>query len=215
MNIIFGSRRLGVSDIPTTNEKYPDLAVITIEAVKEGGKSRRLLFNNSACLLLSLESGSVNNIVFGSALDENGVSQVLISNLDMISSGHDLTSYKTSKNRVSFEGSKEKGKAISSSTISKEISKFLELNEDVENEFQLNSFDADGIDSFSMDIITGNKDEDSSNGSDSLIDEIDDEVEVSTGNGNDFNFNESDEKEDIIEMNESKQEYILERSKSF
>lgn len=157
MQIIFGTRRLGVSDIAQTNEKYPEVAVVTIEPSKEGGKSRRVLFNKTAASLLSLEEGAVQNITFGTVvIAADGFKQVLIANRDLLDTNEDLTTYKTSKNRVSFEGTKEKGKAISSSAISGQISSFLGLNEDVTNEFRVNAFDAGGIESYSLDLIVDN-----------------------------------------------------------
>ena len=53
---------------------------------------------------------------------------------------------------MSFDGTKEKGKAISSSTISNEISMFLDLEDDKLNEFRLESFETEGIESFSMNV---------------------------------------------------------------
>lgn len=152
--IIFGSRRLGISDIQATNEKYPNSSVVTIEPSKKGGKSRRVLFNKSAALLLGLEEGTVNNIVFGSVIREDGGVEVLLANADSIDA-EDLTTYKTSKNRVSYDGTKEKGKAISSTTISREISGFLDLDDEAVNEFVLDKRDTEGIESFSMKFMDG------------------------------------------------------------
>lgn len=160
--IIFGTKRLGRSDEAQTNEKYPGKAVVTIEAEKEGGRSRRILFNKTAASLLSLESGSNQEIVFGTVVDDvAGFKSVLLANAALIpgDSETELKRYRTSKNPVSFEDTKEKGKAISSTTLSTEIAEFLGLSNDVEHEFSVSAFnEASEIESFKLEIIKDSTD---------------------------------------------------------
>ena len=148
MNIYFGTKKLGVADTSQSNIKYPDQAVLTVEAEKDAGRSRRITFNAKAGEALGLEGGFTQNIVFGHAVDANGENIVLIANASLIPDQDGMTTYRTSKNKVTFEDSKERGKAISSSTISNQISDFLSLDNTVANEFVLESLDNDGFDSF-------------------------------------------------------------------
>ncbi len=154
MGIIFGTRKLGVADNAYNgNAKYPDMAVITVEAAKEAGKSRRILFNAKAEELLSLESGFIQHVAFGAITD--GVNKLLVNNVSNMDIPEDagITFYKTSKNRVSFEDSKEKGKAITSSRFAKEIIDFLSLNDNEQHEFKVTVYDSNEINAFGMDLI--------------------------------------------------------------
>ena len=58
-----------------------------------------------------------------------------------------MTTYKTSKNNVSYDGTSEKGKAITSSFMCNEISGFLGLDNKT-TEFQLVGFDSDQVEAF-------------------------------------------------------------------
>lgn len=152
MNIIFGSKRLGQTVEKAVNEKYPNQAVVTVEGQKEAKKSRRILFNTKAAELLGLEAGSVQEIVFGS-LETGEVSgkKVLVMNLS--ASGQeagDMKVYKTSKNKVSYSDSKEKGKAITSSHMCAEVFSFLGKNDQENVEFVLNVFNSDEIEAFEL-----------------------------------------------------------------
>lgn len=159
MNIYFGTKKLGVADTAQSNNKYPDQAVLTVEAEKEAGRSRRITFNAKAGEALGLEGGFTQEIVFGHAVNENGENIVLIANASLIPDQEEMTTYRTSKNKVTFEDSKERGKAISSSTISNQIADFLSLDNTVANEFVLESLDNDGFDSFVLKLIlTGEED---------------------------------------------------------
>jgi hypothetical protein len=152
--IIFGTKRLGVSDIPQTNEKYTDKAVVTIESVKEGGKSRRVLFNKSAAEMMLLVAGNIQHLTFGVVVGDDGLKQVLLADVALMENSEDLTCYRTSKNSVSFSNTKEKGKAISSSALTSEITNFLELDESIEHEFTLSSFDeVSEIESFVLKLM--------------------------------------------------------------
>jgi hypothetical protein len=148
--IIFGARKFGVSNTPAVTSKYPNTAVITVEPSKEGGRSRRVLFNAKASEVLNLEMSEVQQIVFGFV---EGETMGLIANASLL--GNDvmesMTTYRTSKNKVSFESTKERGKAISS--IANEIANYYGLDNSVENEFSLESFDTDGVESFSMSVM--------------------------------------------------------------
>jgi hypothetical protein len=94
---------------------------------------------------MNLEKGSVQEIVFGTIdADENGNRAILIANANNLANIEDLTTYKTSKNPVAFEDSKEKGKAISSASLTKEMVSFLDLDEDIEVEYALQPFDVEG-----------------------------------------------------------------------
>lgn len=151
--IIFGAKRFGVTNTPVVTSKYPNTAVITVEPAKEGGRSRRLLFNDRASEILNLESKEVQQIVFGFV---EGEATGLVANASLLGAEvvESMTTYRTSKNRVSFESTKERGKAISSTTIANEIANYYNLDSSVENEFSLEPYDTEGIESFSMSVMT-------------------------------------------------------------
>ncbi len=152
MNIIFGSKRLGQTVERAVNEKYPNQAVVTVEGQKGAKKSRRILFNTKAAELLSLEAGSVQEIVFGS-LETGDVTgrKVLVMNLSAVGQdAGEMTVYKTSKNKVSYADSKEKGKAITSSHMCAEVFSFLSKDDQENVEFVLNVFGSDEIEAFEL-----------------------------------------------------------------
>jgi hypothetical protein len=141
MQIIFGTKRLGKVDSANGSyQKYPEQAVVTLEGDRGHGKSRRFLFNALASEMLGLEKGDVQNVIFGSLVngDEKAV---LISNANNIQDQEGLTIYKTSKNYVAYDDSKEKGKAVSSSVITGDIAEFLGLNDDEAYEFTVGMLD--------------------------------------------------------------------------
>lgn len=151
--IIFGTKRLGQTVTKEVAEKYPDLAVITVEGVKEAKKSRRVLLNSKAAELLNLEIGEIQNLVFASVeMGEVESRQVLIANADTLAEEPEV-SYKTSKNKVAYSDSKEKGKAITSSHVCNEIFTFLSKDDSANIEFQLNAFDNDALEAYSLDAI--------------------------------------------------------------
>lgn len=162
MKIIFGSRRLGIEDgASSSNQKYPDFPVVTIEAAKSAGKSRRILFNSKASEALGLENGFIQELSFGAVIndaDGEGTPEntVLVGNAANIS--HDIVKFKTSKNAVSFEGSKEKGKAVTSSRFAKELIEFLNLDDTAQHEFRLNEFNNEELEVFSLTEITNSSD---------------------------------------------------------
>lgn len=150
MTIIFGTKRLGKEDGANgTIQKYPNQAVVTLEGVRGANKSRRFLFNAKASEALGLEKGEIQQMIFGTFVDENQKS-VLIANANNIVELEGLTIYKTSKNPVSFDDSKEKGKAVSSSVITGDITTFLGLDDAVNHEFTLEDLNSDQIEAMRL-----------------------------------------------------------------
>lgn len=153
--IIFGTKRLGKVVVESAT-KYPELAVVTVEGVKAAKKSRRVLFNKMAAEMLGLEGGTIQNLVFASVeTGENEGRQVLIADSSTMEPEAiaDMVTYKTSKNAVAFEDTKEKGKAVTSSHICGEILSFLDKDETSNIEFQLVGFDNPGLDAFSLESM--------------------------------------------------------------
>ena len=152
MNIVFGTKRLTQTAVRNAStEKYNDLAVITVEGLKGAKKSRRILMNRMASELLNLEAGDVQELIFAPVQDTN---QVLIANMATIDGeSGDMTSYKTSKNKVSYTESTEKGKAITSSHMCREIFSFMGKDETADVEFMLTPFNTPSIDAFSLDVV--------------------------------------------------------------
>ena len=152
--IIFGTKKLGQTATNSITEKYPDLAVITVEGVKGAKKSRRILMNTKAAELLNAEVGSIQELVFASVeMGEDTPNQVLIANAATIDNEVDVK-YKTSKNKVAYgEDSSEKGKAVTSSHACSEIFRFLGLDDSSNVEFQLNSFPSDQLEAYSLDAV--------------------------------------------------------------
>lgn len=153
MNIVFGTKRLTQTAVRNAStEKYNDLAVITVEGLKGAKKSRRILMNRMASELLNLEAGDVQELIFAPVQDTN---QVLIANMATIDGeAGDMTSYKTSKNKVSYTESTEKGKAITSSHMCREIFSFMGKDETADVEFMLTPFNTPSIDAFSLDVVS-------------------------------------------------------------
>ena len=144
--IVFGSKKLGKAVEAVSNEKYKGRAVVTVEAFKGKGKTRRILFNNTASSSLGLEQGHIQRIVFAHVIDEDGARQVLVTNeAAMGMDTSEMETYKTSKNSVAYLDSKEKGKGIMSSHICSEIFNFLEAKETSNAEFSLTPYTAEGI----------------------------------------------------------------------
>jgi hypothetical protein len=146
--IIFGTKKLGQAQESLSKEKYPELAVVTVEGQKGAKKSRRVLLNTKAAELLSCELGSTQRVVFASL--ETGVDspkQVLIANADLMDNDVEVT-YKTSKNAVSYTNSKEKGKAITSTHACNEIFSFLGMDDTQDIEFELTPFESTEVEAF-------------------------------------------------------------------
>lgn len=164
INITFGTIKKAGRD--TSNHvKYANKAVITVEGVKGDNKSRRVLFNSTAMDILKLPVGSSQNIIFGFVeADEIGNRKLLIANADMLENKAQTVVYNTSKNKVSFEESKEKGKGISSSTLHKELNSFLEIDENISHEYELEFFaTSEGLDLYEFKKIMSDTDNQSAN----------------------------------------------------
>jgi hypothetical protein len=137
INIVFGTIKKAGRDF-TSNEKYAGKAVVTVEGVKGEGKSRRVLFNATAMGLLKIPAGAQQNVIFGFVEADDLINRrLLIANADLLPGKEDTVVYNVSKNKVSYEDSKEKGKAIASSALHKEINSFLEVDENATHEYSL------------------------------------------------------------------------------
>jgi len=145
MQIIFGTKRLGKVDSSNGSyQKYPEKAVVTLEGDRGHGKSRRFLFNALAAEMLGLEKGDVQHVIFGSLVSGDNKA-VLISNANNIQDQEGLTVYKTSKNYVAYDDSKEKGKAVSSSVLTGDVADFLGLSDEASHEFSMSILDSDEL----------------------------------------------------------------------
>jgi hypothetical protein len=137
INIVFGTIKKAGRDF-TSNEKYAGKAVVTVEGVKGEGKSRRVLFNATAMSLLKIPAGAQQNVIFGFVEADDLVNRrLLVANADLLPGKEDTVVYNVSKNKVAYEDTKEKGKAIASSALHKEINTFLEVNENISHEYSL------------------------------------------------------------------------------
>lgn len=139
MNIVFGTLKGSRSE---SVAKYPEKAVITIEGAKEAGRSRRVLFNEKASEVTELENKEVQTVMFGFLTDDgNGEKAVLFANISGLPENPTNVVYKTSRNKVAFEDSKERGKAISNSNLIKDIDTLIQLGDEAK-EFEIVPFDA-------------------------------------------------------------------------
>lgn len=137
INIVFGTIKKAGRDF-TSNEKYAGKAVVTVEGVKGEGKSRRVLFNATAMSLLKIPAGAQQNVIFGFVEADDLVNRrLLIANADLLPGKEETVVYNVSKNKVAYEDTKEKGKAIASSALHKEINSFLEVDENMTHEYSL------------------------------------------------------------------------------
>lgn len=151
MNIVFGTIKKAGRDF-TSNEKYAGKAVITVEGVKGEGKSRRVLFNATAMELLKIPAGAQQNVIFGFVEADDLINRrLLVANADLLPGKEATVVYNVSKNKVSYEDSKEKGKAIASSALHKEINGFLEVDENSTHEYSLVFFGEEaGLDLYEL-----------------------------------------------------------------
>lgn len=142
-NITFGTRKVARG---ASFQKYEDTAVVTVEGEKEAGKSRRMLFNRLAMDTLKMEEGVTQEILFGFVeQDEDGNRHLLIANVTG-ETVNDAVTYTTSKNRIAYDDTKEKGKGVTSKVLMKEISDFLETSLDTQHEYNLVPFQVDNVD---------------------------------------------------------------------
>ena len=142
IKIIFGKPTVA-KEVTT---KYPNLAVVTVEAVKEAGKSRRVVFNELAGKELNLDNGNPQTIMFGYVTDikEDGTEDkfVILSDVSGLENNPTDIVFKTSKNAVKYgNDDSEKGKAISNGNLIKHINAHIGECEE-EREFVLVPFDA-------------------------------------------------------------------------
>ena len=223
MNIVFGVKNLVKTNERTgAYQKYPELAVVTIEGKKEKGKSRRILFNKKASEALSLEGGSNEHIIFAPIHDSG---MLLIANLATVNGGTgDMTSYKTSKNEVTYsiaddQVKAEKGKGILSSHMCNEIFSFMGLDDSSDIEFMLSPFESDQVDAFSFEPVSLDANE---------VDVIEEEVVVyeelalspngnaiETGNDVEFPTKHTDEETANEVVEEDNSFATLQRSESY
>jgi hypothetical protein len=159
MNIVFGTIKKAVRDT-MSNEKYAGRAVVTVEGVKGENKSRRVLFNNTAMELLKIPVGAQQNMIFGFVEADDSVNRrLLIANADLLLGKEETVVYSVSKNKAAYDDSKEKGKAIASSPLIKEINTFLEVDENITHEYELAFFgENSGLDLYEMKKIVSETD---------------------------------------------------------
>lgn len=131
MNIIFGTTKTTTGN--RAYQKHYDTPVVTVEAHKGVGTSKRLLFNRSTEESLGLLEGSTERLIFGFG----GNNQVFVFNTGDMDLTEGTVVYTLTKNRVSYEVSKEKGKSISSARLHDEITEFLGVDNSIDNEFKL------------------------------------------------------------------------------
>jgi len=130
LNIVFGS-------LKTTNNRRGskqefDYPSVKLEASRGPKTSRRILFNNAACELLGMSDGYVQELLFGYAETENGT-RLFVVNTDEFANEVEQKTYKTSKNRVSYHETSEKGKAISSKPLANDIMTSLNNSDDTKD----------------------------------------------------------------------------------
>ena len=146
LNIVFGSVKPTRSN--ASAEQQFDYPVVTIEASRGAGTSRRVLFNQSAAKLMSLETGSLQEILFGfSQGEEIDGNRLFVVNTANFTHEVDGKTYKTSKNPVAYDGeTTEKGKGISSSPLVKELTAHMSVETDAETNFAISVFQEEGVD---------------------------------------------------------------------
>jgi hypothetical protein len=210
-NIIFGSKRIGVLDnAPVKSHAKYDVAVVTIEAAKGARKSRRLLFNAAASKAMHLDSGEAQRIAFAWVnADELGEKKVYITNAEELSNVDNINTYKTSKNPVVFsENTKEKCKAISSSTTCAELNEFLGLDDTVDQEFFLVLNQMEGITTDTYILSTERPAEEV--GNPTLVEEVENiEVDTATNGGGDVDKSDIDSVGSVFPSNEDNTEAPL------
>ena len=209
--IIFGTKRLGQNPTTTTNDKYADLAVVTIEGQKGAKKSRRILLNTKAAELLNCEVGTVQQLVLASVeMGDNSPKRVLLANAANLGSEVDVT-YKTSKNRVSFgEDTSEKGKAISSTHACNEIFNFLERDDSTNIEFKLTEFDSTEVEAYALSPIVSSANLIETNTGEISVEEVTELVinEVATAELNDPIMEEKVQPDEEVQPDEPVREEV-------
>lgn len=138
INIVFGKP---TATVATVADKYETVGAITVEAIKEAGKSRRVIFNKLAAEQLNLENGNPQTVMFGYVTDGDR-KFIIISDVSGLANNPTTVVFKTSKNAVKYgETDQYKGKAISNSTLIKHINSHLGESEE-EREYAIRPFEA-------------------------------------------------------------------------
>ena len=142
LNIVFGSVKTASNKSFEAQYNFPS---IKLEMNRGKGTSRRMLFNREASSLLKLEDGESQNLLFGFAgASESTPARLFVVNTEDFRSEVLQKTYKTSKNKSSYNESKEKGKSIGSSALSNEIRQFLSLDDSNDTDFILDLYDDSG-----------------------------------------------------------------------
>jgi len=142
LNIVFGS----IKKIAPAAIQQFDFPSMKLEANRGKGTTRRVLFNKSACRLLELDAGGVQELLFGFAQPqgEDGARLFVINTAEFIQEVEDKT-YKVSKNFSSYGGdSKEKGKSIGSTQLCNELRQFVGLGDDIDTDYEIILHDDSG-----------------------------------------------------------------------
>ena len=135
LNIVFGS----IKKIAPAAIQQFDFPSMKLEANRGKGTTRRVLFNKSACRLLELDAGGVQELLFGFAQPqgEDGARLFVINTAEFVQEVEDKT-YKVSKNFATYNGdTTEKGKTIGSTQLCNELRKFVGLGDDTDTDYEI------------------------------------------------------------------------------
>tara|TARA_R110001606_G_scaffold35890_1_gene103776 strand:+ start:365 stop:1060 length:696 start_codon:yes stop_codon:yes gene_type:complete len=141
LNIVFGS----IKKIAPAAIQQFDFPSMKVEKNRGKGTTRRVLFNKSACRLLELDSGGVQELLFGFAQpqEENEARLFVVNTAEFIKEVEDKT-YKVSKNYAAYDDSKEKGKTISSTQLCNEIRQFVAIGDATDTDYEIVLHDKSG-----------------------------------------------------------------------
>lgn len=142
LNIVFGS----IKKIAPAAIQQFDFPSMKLEANRGKGTTRRVLFNKSACRLLELDAGGVQELLFGFAQPqgEDGARLFVINTAEFVQEVEDKT-YKVSKNYATYDGdTTEKGKTIGSTQLCSELRKFVGLGDDTDTDYEIILHDDSG-----------------------------------------------------------------------
>ena len=141
LNIVFGS----IKKIAPAAIQQFDFPSMKVEKNRGKGTTRRVLFNKSACRLLELDSGGVQELLFGFAQpqEENEARLFVVNTGEFIKEVEDKT-YKVSKNYAAYDDSKEKGKTISSTQLCNEIRQFVSIGDVTDTDYEIVLHDESG-----------------------------------------------------------------------
>tara|TARA_R110000796_G_scaffold1671_2_gene6851 strand:+ start:1611 stop:2330 length:720 start_codon:yes stop_codon:yes gene_type:complete len=141
LNIVFGS----IKKIAPAAIQQFDFPSMKVEKNRGKGTTRRVLFNKSACRLLELDAGGVQELLFGFAQpqQENEARLFVVNTAEFIKEVEDKT-YKVSKNYAAYDDSKEKGKSISSTQLCNEIRQFVAIGDATDTDYEIVLHDESG-----------------------------------------------------------------------